>query len=95
MATLTLRIPDDKAERLKVLAKSRGLSVNKLFEEWVNMGIAEFDSRSSFMARAALGSRERGLAFLETLNSRDGDVSAQGASPYGLHESKQDDYKEK
>lgn len=33
MATLTIRILDNKHERLKPLAKSRGISVNKLMEE--------------------------------------------------------------
>ena len=30
MATLTIRMPDDKHSRLKQLAESRGISVNKL-----------------------------------------------------------------
>jgi len=33
MATLTIRLPDDKHTRLKELAQSRGISVNKLMEE--------------------------------------------------------------
>lgn len=33
MSTLTIRLPDDTADRLKVLARSRGLSMNKLVEE--------------------------------------------------------------
>jgi len=33
MATLTIRLPDDKHERLKELARRRNLSVNKLIEE--------------------------------------------------------------
>lgn len=33
MSTLTIRLPDNTAERLKLLARSRGLSVNKLVEE--------------------------------------------------------------
>jgi hypothetical protein len=32
MATLTIRLPDDKHLRLKKLAESQGLSVNKLNE---------------------------------------------------------------
>ena len=34
MSTLTIRLPDAKHERLKTLACSRGVSVNKLVEEW-------------------------------------------------------------
>ena len=33
MTTLTIRLPDDTAARLKSLARSRGLSTNKLVEE--------------------------------------------------------------
>lgn len=35
MSTLTVRLPDNTADRLKFLARSRGLSVNKLMEERV------------------------------------------------------------
>ena len=33
MATMTIRIPDDKHSRLKALARHRHMSVNKLVEE--------------------------------------------------------------
>ena len=33
MSTLTIRLPDDTAQRLKSLAQSRGLSINKLVEQ--------------------------------------------------------------
>lgn len=33
MSTLTIRLPDDTAQRLKTLAQSRGLSMNKLVEQ--------------------------------------------------------------
>jgi predicted HicB family RNase H-like nuclease len=33
MATLTIRLPDDKHARLKEIARSRGISINKLIEE--------------------------------------------------------------
>ena len=34
MSTLTLRIPDTKYERLKNYAKTREVSLNKLFDEF-------------------------------------------------------------
>ncbi len=71
MATLTIRMPDDKANRLKILARSRGISVNKLIEEWATMGIAEFDSYASFLARSTRGSRESALAAMRELENRD------------------------
>ncbi len=33
MATLTIRLPDDKHGRLKALAQHRKVSINKLIEE--------------------------------------------------------------
>ena len=33
MATLTIRLPDNKHERLRQLAKQRKISMNKLIEE--------------------------------------------------------------
>ena len=33
MSTLTIRLPDDKHERLKALAEARKISVNKLIDE--------------------------------------------------------------
>jgi len=40
MATLTIRLPDDKHLRLKKLAESQGLSVNKLIEELSTIALA-------------------------------------------------------
>ena len=57
----------------KQLAAHRGISVNKLIEEWTIMGITEFDAESRFRARAASGSREHGLAMLAELDRRDRD----------------------
>lgn len=55
MATLTIRIPEGKAERLKTLAQQRGVSVNKLMEELATFAIAEFDAETRFRLRAARG----------------------------------------
>jgi len=33
MSALTLRLPDDKHERLRALAQSRGTSVNRLLDK--------------------------------------------------------------
>ena len=44
MATLTIRMPDEKHNRLKALAKYRHVSVNKLIEELSTQALAEFDS---------------------------------------------------
>ena len=69
MATLTIRLPDDKHERLKQLARRRNISVNKLIEELSTIALAEFDAETRFRAMAAQGSREAGLALLNQLDS--------------------------
>jgi len=69
MATLTIRLPDDKHERLKELARRRNMSVNKLIEELSTIALAEFDVETRFRAMAAKGTVEAGLALLVQLDS--------------------------
>jgi predicted transcriptional regulator len=69
MATLTIRLPDDKHERLKELAKRRNISVNKLIEELSTIALVEFDAETRFRAMAAKGNIKAGLALLERLDS--------------------------
>jgi predicted transcriptional regulator len=68
MATLTIRLPDDKHARLKDLARHRNISVNKLMEEFSTIALAEFDTEMRFRALAAQGSRARGLSLLDKLD---------------------------
>lgn len=70
MSTLTIRLPDDQHERLKALAAHRGVSLNKLFEEFSAKAIAEFDTELRFRARAAQGDAAAGLALLDALDRR-------------------------
>jgi len=70
MATLTVRMPDDKHSRLKALANYRHISVNKLIEELSTQALAEFDSETRFRALAATGNAERGLELLDKLDAR-------------------------
>lgn len=83
MATLTIRMPENKAQRLKTIAAARDISVNKLFEELAAHVIAAFDIENRFKIRAARGSASRGLATLERLDTYYG-----ASRPYygGLHE---------
>ncbi len=69
MATLTIRLPDDKHYRLKEIAQARGLSVNKLIEELSTIALAEFDAESRFKAMAGKGSPEEGLKLLDKLDA--------------------------
>ena len=68
MATMSIRIPDDKHSRLKALAKYRHVSVNKLVEELSTQALAEFDSEVRFRARAARGDVSKGLHLLGKLD---------------------------
>ena len=69
MATLTVRIPDDKHSRLKALAEHRHISVNKLIEELSTQALAEFDSEVRFRALASNGDIKKGLKLLDKLDS--------------------------
>ncbi|MBD2437095.1 toxin-antitoxin system HicB family antitoxin [Nostoc sp. FACHB-110] len=69
MATLTIRLPDDKHNRLKELAQAKGISVNTLIEELSTIALAEFDSQTRFKAMAVTGSAEEGLKILAKLDT--------------------------
>jgi predicted transcriptional regulator len=69
MATLTIRLPDEKHARLKELALSRGISVNKLVEELSTIALTEFDAYTRFKAMAAMGNVNEGLALLDKVDS--------------------------
>ena len=68
MATLTIRLPDDKHERLKAFARSRGISINKLMEELSTIALSEFDTFTRFKAMAAVGDPQAGLQLLDKLD---------------------------
>ena len=69
MATMTIRLPDDKHERLKLLADQRGLSLNKLIEEWSTIALTEFDAESRFRRLAARGNAKKALRVLDKLDA--------------------------
>lgn len=69
MATLTIRLPDDKHARLRQLARARDLSVNKLMEELATISLVEYDAANRFRALAAGGSAKKGLAILDKLDA--------------------------
>lgn len=68
MSTITLRIPDSKHERLKQYAKEQGVSLNKLFDEFATVALAQFDAKTRFELKASRGSTQRGLQILEKLD---------------------------
>jgi len=68
MSTLTIRLPDTKHQRLKAFARSRGISLNKLVEEWATTALAQLDTENRYLLRAARGRPEEGLALLDKLD---------------------------
>ena len=48
MATLTIRLPNDKHQRLRLLAKRRQVSMNKLMEELSTVALVQFDAEARF-----------------------------------------------
>ncbi|MDA8230594.1 MAG: hypothetical protein M0006_04565 [Magnetospirillum sp.] len=71
MSTVTLRLPDDTCQRLKQLAASRGISLNKLMEELGTAAIAAHDAETRFHAMAAGADREKALSILDRLDAND------------------------
>ena len=55
MSTLTLRITDSKYERLKKYAKSKDVSLNKLFDEFATIALTQFDTKTRFELMASKG----------------------------------------
>ena len=72
MSTLTIRLPDDWAQRLKSLAQSRGLSMNKLMEQPSAHALAAWDTENHFRAMAVTGDVQKALAVLDRLDTEDG-----------------------
>ena len=68
MSKLTIRLPDDKHERLKALARAKSISVNKLIDELATVALANYDARVRFETRAAHGDHKQAPAMLDKLD---------------------------
>lgn len=66
MSAITLRLPEDKHQRLKTMAEKRGMSINQLLNEMATLLLADFDAETRFRLRAerGRGKTERGLELL-------------------------------
>lgn len=71
MSTLTIRMPDNTHARLRNLARTRGVSINKLIEEMATATLSAYDAEVRFRLMAARGKPERGLAILDRLDTLD------------------------
>ena len=71
MSTLTIRLPDNTAQRLKSYARSRGQSVNKLVEEMSAQALAAWDTEVRFRSLAEQGDISKAIAILDRLDKED------------------------
>ncbi len=71
MTTLTIHLPEDTTLRLKQLAASRGMSLNKLMEELGTAALAVHDTETRFRLMAQAGDRQAALDILARLDERD------------------------
>ncbi len=67
MSDLRIRLPQDKHQRLRALAQSRGITLTRVIDDMTAVMLAEFDAETRFMLRAerGAGKAERGLALLD------------------------------
>lgn len=68
MSTLTIRLAEDKHERLRQLARRQGVSINPLMDELSTMALTQHDTEMRFHTLAAKGSPRTGLRILEKLD---------------------------
>lgn len=68
MSVVTLRIPDAKHERLRQLASSRNVSVNRLLDELATIALTQHDMMVQYEAAKAAGKPARGLELLDKLD---------------------------
>jgi plasmid stability protein len=71
MTKLTIRLPEDTTLRLKQLAASRGISLNKMMDELATAALAVHDAETRFRLMAAAGDRNAALDILARLDERD------------------------
>lgn len=76
MGMITVRLPEDTHQRVKSLAASRKISINKLYEEFTIMALTEFDAENRFKVLASRGDKKRGLELLKKLQNHYGDTSS-------------------
>lgn len=69
MSVLTIRMPAAKHERLRRMAESRGISLNRLVDEWTTVALAQYDAETRFRLIAAEGDAATGLKLLDKLDA--------------------------
>jgi len=69
MTTLSVRLPDDMAEKLKRMAKTRDISLNKLMFEMSTQALAEEEAKQLFLATQLRGNPKKALRLLDELDA--------------------------
>jgi len=64
-------MPDDTHDRLRDLARTRGVSINKLIEEVATATLAAHDAEVQFRLMASRGNPRKALALLDRLDAED------------------------
>ena len=68
MSVVTVRLPGDQHQRLKAMAQTRGISLNKLFEQLIAQALTENDVELQYRRLATTGSPAEGLEMLNKLD---------------------------
>jgi len=69
MSTLAVKLPDNITDRLKDLASTRNISVNKLLNDLLIRSLQEEETKQRFLAKQLLGNTKRGLQILDELDT--------------------------
>ncbi len=68
MMTMTIKLADEEHERLRQLAKNRGMTVKQFIRELSSIAVAQFDSETRFRALGHNGNPAKGLKVLDKLD---------------------------
>ena len=68
MATMTIRMPDEKHRRLQQLAADQGVSLNRLVDDLSTVVLVQYDAELRFKALAGKGDPAQGLRLLDKLD---------------------------
>lgn len=69
MTTLSIRVPDDMADKLKQIARKRDISLNTLMFELSTQALAEEETKQRFLAAQLRGKPEKALRLLDELDA--------------------------
>ena len=69
MTSLSIRLPDDMAEKLKNIAKVRDMSLNKLMVELSAQFLAEEEAKQRLIAAGLRGNPKQALQLLNELDA--------------------------